>query len=145
MLKRIVVLAALLTLALGALGVQAQDQTIAAIAAGDANFSTLVTLVEAAGLTDVLNGEGPYTVFAPTNDAFAALPPAAVAYLTDPANVEALTRVLTYHVVGDAVMSADITSMMAPSMEMSAVGEEPTGSQLDVVVSDMGEIGRAHV
>jgi uncharacterized surface protein with fasciclin (FAS1) repeats len=93
-------------------------------------------LVEAAGLTDVLAGEGPYTVFAPTNEAFAEVPQAALDYLA--ANPEVLTRVLTYHVVSGAVMAADITDMMAPSMEMSAVGADMTGSELDVKVTDAG-------
>lgn len=128
---QIVVLFALL--ALTALRVLAQDQTIAEIAAGSEDFSTLVSLVEAAGLVDTLNGEGPFTVFAPTNDAFAGLPPAVVAYLTNPAHVDALTRVLTYHVVGAEVMATG---------EVASV----EGSALDVVADDMGlTVNGAHV
>jgi phosphate transport system substrate-binding protein len=129
----IVVLALLISVS----GAFAQDQTIVEIAASDPQFSTLVELVTAAGLVDVLSSEGPFTVFAPTNDAFAKLPAEVVAYLG--ANPEALTRVLTYHVVSGAVTSDQITeSMMADSMEMGAVGSDMMGSQLNVQVTDMG-------
>jgi phosphate binding protein len=91
--------------------VKAQEQNIVEIAAGNEDFSTLVSLVQAAGLAETLSGEGPFTVFAPTNDAFAALPDFVVAYLVDPAHVDVLTQVLTYHVIGGAaVMSTDITA-----------------------------------
>ncbi len=133
---RIILAVLVLLLSVSFTGVLAQDQTIVEIAAGNADFSTLVSLVEAAGLVDVLNSEGPFTVFAPTNAAFEDLPKAALDYLA--ANPEALTRVLTYHVVSGAVMSADVTTMMAPSMEMAAVGADMMGSELNIVVSDMG-------
>lgn len=116
--------------------VAAQDQTIADIAASNPDFSTLVSLVEAAGLTDVLKSEGPFTVFAPTNEAFAKLPQIALDYLA--ANPAELTKVLTYHVIAGKVLSADVTDMMAPSMEMAAVGDAPTGSELDIKTSDAG-------
>src|SRR5690606_35415658 len=77
--------------------VSAQDQTIVDIAAGNEDFSTLVSLVQSAGLTETLSGEGPYTVFAPTNDAFAKLPSPLVDFLA--ANPDVLTTILTYHVV----------------------------------------------
>ncbi len=109
------------------LGVAAQDQTIVEIAAGNEEFSTLVSLVQAAGLADTLSGEGPFTVFAPTNEAFAALPQVVVDYLTS--NPEALTRVLTYHVIPGSVMAADVSTMMAPSVE---------GTELSIIVSDSG-------
>jgi phosphate binding protein len=127
--SRIAVLLALLALAFGALGVRAQDQTIAEVAASDSNFSTLVSLVEAAGLTDALNAEGPLTVFAPTNDAFAALTPAVVAYLTDPTHADALTRVLNYHIVPGAVESTAVTAGEAATVE---------GGSLDIAIDEMG-------
>merc|ERR1712194_175765 len=68
------------------------------IASGAAPFSTLVSLVVAADLAETLNGEGPFTVFAPTNDAFAALDAAVVTYLTSPEGKDDLTKILTYHV-----------------------------------------------
>jgi phosphate transport system substrate-binding protein len=112
--------------------------TIAEVVAGDPQFSTLLSLVEAAGLTDVLSDPAAqYTVFAPTNDAFALVPQFVLDYLA--ANPELLTRVLTYHVVNGAVTSADITeSMMAPSMEMGAVGGDLMGSELTVTVTNSG-------
>jgi phosphate transport system substrate-binding protein len=134
---RVIVLIALLALVLPVAGVFAQDAgTIVEVAQGAGSFTTLVSLVEAAGLVDVLNSEGPFTVFAPTDEAFAKLPAWVVEYLG--ANPEALTRVLTYHVVSGEVMSADLSSMMAPSMEMTSVGSETTGSELDIQVSDTG-------
>jgi len=77
-----------------------------AIAAG--SFNTLVAAVQAADLVDTLKGDGPFTVFAPTDDAFAKLPPGTVESLLEPGNKDKLTAVLTYHVVAGKVMSADI-------------------------------------
>ena len=77
----------------------AEVGTIVDVAAGNPDFSTLVAAVEAAGLVETLSGEGPFTVFAPTNEAFDALPEGLVEALLLPENVDALTAVLTYHVV----------------------------------------------
>lgn len=77
-----------------------------AVAAGP--FKTLVAAVQAAGLVDTLKGEGPFTVFAPTDDAFAKLPAGALDRLLEPANKEQLQSILTYHVVAGQVMSADL-------------------------------------
>lgn len=84
-----------------------------AVSAG--TFTTLVAAVEAAGLVDTLKGEGPFTVFAPTDEAFAALPEGTVeALLADP---EALAKILTYHVIAGKVMSTDLTNgMMAATV-----------------------------
>ncbi|MFO7771932.1 MAG: fasciclin domain-containing protein, partial [Roseovarius gahaiensis] len=68
-------------------------------AVGAGNFETLVAAVQAAGLVDTLKGEGPFTVFAPTDDAFAALPDGTVEGLLKPENKDQLTAILTYHVV----------------------------------------------
>jgi phosphate transport system substrate-binding protein len=117
-----------LTLIVSVAGVFAQDGTIVDVAVGNEDFSTLVSLVQAAGLVETLASEGPFTVFAPTNAAFAALPESVVAYLG--ANPEALTRVLTYHVVaGAAVMAADVATGEVATVE---------GGSLDVVVSEAG-------
>jgi uncharacterized surface protein with fasciclin (FAS1) repeats len=78
-----------------------------AVAAG--SFETLVTAVQAAGLVDTLKGDGPFTVFAPTDAAFAALPEGTLEALL--ADKEALTRVLTYHVVPGKVMAADVVKL----------------------------------
>lgn len=95
-------------------GAFAQDATAdivdTAVAAGD--FTTLVAAVEAAGLVETLKGEGPFTVFAPTDAAFAALPEGTVDTLLMPENKDDLVAILTYHVVPGAVMSSDLTEGM---------------------------------
>ena len=78
------------------------------IAASNPDFSTLVTAVKAAGLVDTLKGPGPFTVFAPTNEAFAKLPKGTVETLLKPENKAKLVAVLTYHVVPGKVTSADL-------------------------------------
>ena len=82
-------------------------------AVNSADHTTLVAAVQAAGLVETLQGEGPFTVFAPTNDAFAALPEGTVDTLLLPENKETLTQVLTCHVVGAEVMSAALVEMIA--------------------------------
>lgn len=72
------------------------------------NFKTLIAAVEAAGLVDTLKGAGPFTVFAPTDDAFKALPEGTVEDLLKPENKDKLTKVLTYHVVSGKVLSTDL-------------------------------------
>ena len=85
--------------------------TIVEVAAANEDFSTLVAAVQAAGLVDTLSSEGPFTVFAPTNDAFAALPAGTVESLLLPENVETLTAILTYHVVSGSVMAEDVVAL----------------------------------
>jgi len=77
-------------------------------AAANEQFSTLVAAVQAAGLVETLKGDGPFTVFAPTNDAFAKLPAGTVENLLKPENKDQLVAVLTYHVIPGKVMAADI-------------------------------------
>lgn len=81
-----------------ALSGAANAATIVEIAAGDERFSTLVAAVQAAGLAETLQGPGPFTVYAPVNDAFAALPEGTVEALLQPENLDQLTDVLLYHV-----------------------------------------------
>jgi uncharacterized surface protein with fasciclin (FAS1) repeats len=95
----------------------AQPQTIVEIAAGNPNFSTLVTAVKAAGLAETLSGDGPFTVFAPTNEAFAALPEGTLENLLKPENRELLRKVLTYHVVPGDVMAEDLRSGRVATVE----------------------------
>ena len=76
-------------------------------------FSTLVAALQAAGLVETLQGDGPFTVFAPTNEAFAALPAGTVENLLKPENKDQLVAILTYHVIPGRVMSADIAGQMA--------------------------------
>ncbi len=102
-----------------------------AIAAGD--FTTLVAAVQAAGLEDTLRGEGPFTVFAPTDDAFAALPDGTIeTLLEDPAGD--LTDILTYHVVAGAVPAADVVGL--DGQQITTVN----GAAITVGVADDGSV-----
>jgi transforming growth factor-beta-induced protein len=105
-----------------------EKQDIVDTAVADGRFTTLVAAVQAAGLVDTLKGEGPFTVFAPTDDAFAALPAGTVESLLLPENKQQLTDILTYHVVPGKVMAADVTGLT----------EAPTvlGKDIDVKVED---------
>ncbi|MDZ7783976.1 MAG: fasciclin domain-containing protein [Halioglobus sp.] len=89
----------------------AAEETIVSVAAANGEFSTLVAALQAAGLDEVLQGEGPFTVFAPTNAAFAALPPGTVESLLKPENKEQLAAILTYHVVPGSVYAADVIEL----------------------------------
>ena len=101
---------ALVMLLAGALPTLAQgEQNIVEIAAGDDRFETLVTAVQAAGLVETLQRDGPFTVFAPTDDAFAALPDGTLEALL--ADTDTLTKILTYHVVPGKVMAADVVGL----------------------------------
>jgi uncharacterized surface protein with fasciclin (FAS1) repeats len=87
----------------------AEAMTITDVVASNPDFSTLLAAVGAADLADTLAGEGPYTVFAPTNDAFDALSAGTLDSLLKPANQDQLAGILTYHVVEGEVMAADVT------------------------------------
>jgi uncharacterized surface protein with fasciclin (FAS1) repeats len=86
----------------------AAAKNIVDIAIGSPDHTTLVAAVTAAGLVETLKGAGPFTIFAPTNAAFAALPAGTVDGLLKPASKDALTKILTYHVVAGAVKAADL-------------------------------------
>lgn len=90
----------------------AQKKDIVELAVGNDNLSTLVAAVKAAGLVETLQGNGPYTVFAPTNEAFAKLPEGTVEMLLKPENKDKLVAVLTYHVVSGKVLSTDLKNNM---------------------------------
>lgn len=94
-----------LAAALAACAPVARQPDIVDIAAANPQFSTLVAAVQAAGLAETLKGDGPFTLFAPTNAAFEALPPGTVEALLKPENKDRLIKVLTYHVVPGAVTS----------------------------------------
>ncbi len=137
--QSVILLLIALLMAFGVGGAAAQDQTIVDIAAGNPDFSTLVTAVQAAGLVDVLaDPNAQWTVFAPTNAAFEALPEGVLDMVL--ADQELLTRILTYHVVQGAVTSDQLSSMMVPSMEMTALGADLAGSELDIQVGDDGSV-----
>lgn len=97
--------------------------TVVDIAAGNDDFSTLVAAVEAADLVETLQGDGPFTVFAPTNAAFEALPAGTVDTLLKPENKDQLAAVLTYHVVPSKAMSTDLSDGMTVK---TVQGEELT-------------------
>ncbi len=91
------------------------------VAVGAGTFGTLAAALEAAGLVETLKGEGPFTVFAPTDEAFAALPEGLVEKLLLPENKDILVQILTYHVVSGAVFSADVPSGDVTTVEGSAI------------------------
>ncbi len=101
------------------------------IAAGNEDFETLVAAVKAAGLVETLKGDGPFTVFAPTDAAFAALPEGTVEELLKPENKEQLVAVLTYHVVPGTVTAADVVGVDS--------AETVQGGSIDVTVEKDGD------
>lgn len=118
------------------------QETIVGVAVGNENFSTLVTAVKAAGLVETLSGKGPFTVFAPTNDAFAKLPEGTVGTLVKPENKAMLTDILTYHVVSGKVMASDVVAAIKAnngSFETNTVMGEKITLMMDgenVVIKD---------
>ena len=118
---------AIMPIASTSLPAKAQGIVDTAVAAG--NFSTLVAAVQAAGLVGVLRGEGPFTIFAPTDEAFAALPEGTVENLLKPENKDQLVAVLTYHVVLGKIISTDIAGQ---STEVESV----QGSALSIDATD---------
>ena len=129
----------------------AANQDIVDIAAGAGDFTTLVAAVEAADLVDVLKSDGPFTVFAPTDAAFAALPDGTVENLLKPENKDQLIAVLTYHVVPGKVMSTDLVDdMKATTVQGSEITIDlDNGVMVDnasVVTADIeAENGVIHV
>jgi uncharacterized surface protein with fasciclin (FAS1) repeats len=109
--KYLIVMLAALPMTFTAFAAKAGD--IVDTAASADQFSTLVAAVKAAGLVETLKGDGPFTVFAPTNEAFAALPAGTVENLLKPENKAQLVAVLTYHVIPGKVMSSDIAGKTA--------------------------------
>ena len=97
------------------------DGDIVAVASGNPDFSTLVAALSAAGLVETLQGEGPFTVFAPTDAAFAALPEGLLEKLLLPEYSAVLTAILSYHVVPGKVMSTDVTAGDVATVEGSTI------------------------
>lgn len=137
----------------------AAADTIVEIAVGDERFSTLVAAVSAAGLVDTLSGPGPFTVFAPVNDAFAALPEGTVETLLMPENAEQLTNVLLYHVTSGAMMAGDIpagATSVTPALDTDTLCvtadangvtiADGTGEMANVIIADIqADNGVIHV
>ncbi len=131
------------------------EPNIVEVASGNENFSTLVAAVTAAGLGETLSGDGPFTVFAPTNDAFAKLPAGTVETLLKPENVEKLKSILTYHVVSgkfdaatviDAIKTNNnkytVTTVQGAKIDLSLNGDkvvltDATGAKSTVVMPDV--------
>jgi uncharacterized surface protein with fasciclin (FAS1) repeats len=140
------------------------DKTIAEIAMETEDLSTLVAAVKAAGLAETLMGDGPMTVFAPTNEAFSELPTAVVNALMEPGNKQLLTNILTYHVAQEKVMAGDLDAAIRGSNEKKMTGttingdftaslfndgvvlEDAKGRNANVVMADiMARNGVVHV
>jgi uncharacterized surface protein with fasciclin (FAS1) repeats len=101
--------------------------------AAAANFNTLVAAAKAAGLVETLKGPGPFTVFAPTDEAFAKLPAGTVESLLKPENQEKLAKILTYHVVAGKVMAADVVKLQsAKTVEGQTVAIRSAGGAVHV-------------
>src|SRR3954452_14437451 len=126
----------------------AEPATVVDIAANNSDFSTLVTAVKSAGLADTLSGQGPFTVFAPTNEAFNALPAGTVDNLLKPENNAQLTSVLTYHVVPGAVLSGSLTDgMVVTTVEGQplTVGVTPSGVTLTDAAGNTASVTKADI
>ncbi|AXT39069.1 fasciclin domain-containing protein [Alteromonas sp. BL110] len=101
---------------------EGEQKDIVDTAASNDMFSTLVAAVKSADLVSTLKGEGPFTVFAPTDDAFAALPDGTIEMLLKPENKQTLTKILTYHVVAGKVTAKDVSALTnATTVEGSEV------------------------
>lgn len=129
-------LAAAFVAGMGASTASAADIVDTAVGAG--SFKTLVGAVQAAGLVDTLKGPGPFTVFAPTDEAFAALPAGTVENLLKPENKDQLIAVLTYHVVPGRVMAADLAGKQIKAGTVQ-------GSEVSIDGTDGVTVDNAHV
>ncbi len=120
---------------------EGKDIVDTAVAADD--FETLVAAVQAAGLVETLKGEGPFTVFAPTDEAFGKLPEGTVENLLKPENKEQLVAVLTYHVVPGKVLAADVVGLSSAKtvqgseIRISVEGDQVKVDQATVVATDI--------
>ncbi len=140
------------------------SQTIVEAAVSNKDFSTLVTALKAADLVDALSGEGPFTVFAPNNDAFAKIDSETLANLLNPENVKALTNILTYHVVSGKLMASDVANALKSGngkVELKALNgqtvtavskdekiflEDSQGNMSEIIATDVaGSNGVIHV
>ncbi|WP_445223457.1 fasciclin domain-containing protein [Catalinimonas locisalis] len=121
-----------------------QSMDIVDLAGSQDNLSTLVAAVEAAGLVETLKGEGPFTVFAPTNEAFAALPEGTLEMLLKPENKDKLVAILTYHVVSGSVESSalsdgmDVATVEGSDIAVEIEGESVMINNASVVNANVG-------
>jgi uncharacterized surface protein with fasciclin (FAS1) repeats len=140
--KTLIALAATTALAGPAFAEAHGGMNIVETAVDAGNFTTLVAAVEAAGLVETLSGEGPFTVFAPTDEAFAALPEGTVESLLMEENRDQLISILTYHVVPGAVMSGDLSDGMTAATVQGAdvtitLGDSVMVNDATVVAADI--------
>ena len=118
-------------------------QTIVDVAVADGRFTTLVAAVQAAGLAETLSGAGPFTVFAPTDEAFAKLPAGTVDELLKPENKQKLVDILTYHVVSGKVMAADVVNLteaetlLGSNVKIMVDGDKVFVNDAQVVLTDV--------
>jgi uncharacterized surface protein with fasciclin (FAS1) repeats len=140
---RSTVLAGLAVIALGIAPVRAAEKDIVDTAVAAGNFKTLAAALQAAGLVDTLKGKGPFTVFAPTDEAFAKLPAGTVENLLKPENKAKLVAILTYHVVAGDVKAAQVVTMTSAktvqggSVKISAAGGKVMVDSANVVKTDI--------
>jgi uncharacterized surface protein with fasciclin (FAS1) repeats len=138
------VAAATMAVSLAAGTARAADQDIVDTAVAAGEFKTLAAALTAAGLVDTLKGAGPFTVFAPTDAAFAALPAGTVEKLLKPENKDQLTAVLTYHVVSGKVMAADVVKLSeAKTVNGAALKIAVTGEK--VKLNDTATVAKADI
>ena len=130
--------------------IQEESRTIVDIAAEDGRFTTLVTALQAAELDSVLAGEGPFTVFAPTDDAFGKLPEGTIASLLE--TIPALKNILLYHVVSGNVLAADVVTLesavtlQGQTVSISVMGDVVKINDSQVIITDIqGSNGIIHV
>ena len=130
----------------------AHQNDIVDTAVGAGSFNTLVAAVKAAGLVETLKGDGPFTVFAPTDEAFAKIPKAVLADLLKPENKDKLTAILTYHVVPGKVMAADVVKLNSAktaqggSVSIKTAGGNVMIDNAKVIATDIAcENGVIHV
>ena len=140
------------------------SQTIVEAAVSNKDFSTLVTALKAADLVGALSGEGPFTVFAPNNEAFSKIDPGTLGNLLKPENVKALSNILTYHVVSGKLMASDVASALKSGygkVELTALNgqtitaiskdgkiylEDSQGNMSEIIATDVaGSNGVIHV
>ncbi|HEY7477452.1 MAG TPA: fasciclin domain-containing protein [Actinomycetota bacterium] len=117
------------------------SMTIAEIAGSNEDFSTLAAAVDAAGLDQTLSSDGPYTVFAPTDEAFDALPAGTLDDLLRPANQDQLAAILTYHVVAGAVTSGDLSSGPVTTVNGADATVSVDGGTV-TIADDQGDVAR---
>jgi uncharacterized surface protein with fasciclin (FAS1) repeats len=126
---------------------RAETKDIVDVAAGNGSFNTLVTAIKAADLVDTLKGEGPFTVFAPTDEAFAKLPQGTLEDLLKPENKAKLVAILTYHVVPKKVMAADIAGKktLAKTVEGDELNVDATsGVKIDEATVTTADVGASN-